>query len=75
MFKTVVLLNIFEEMVIKIQDLLMNSNFKTTVFIKYKIINVFTITVDQFNASFMNKSIHLWRKTLLLPNFWTVVYF
>jgi len=44
------------------------------------IINAFTVSFDQFNASLLNKSIHFFQKTknkktfLLTPNFWTVVY-
>jgi len=33
------------------------------------IINVFTVTFDQFNASLPNKSIYLFRKILLTQNF------
>jgi len=31
--------------------------------------NVFTVTFDQNNASLLNKSIHSFKKILLLPNF------
>ncbi len=34
--------------------------------------NVFTVTFNQFNASLLNKNIHL--KIILLMNFWMVVY-
>ncbi len=47
MLKTIVLLNIFlETMTVSIE-------------IFYNIINVFTVTLDQFNASMLNKSINL----------------
>ena len=59
----------------------MNVKFKRTAFISkiifFNIINVFTVTVDQFNSSFINKSIDLFYffppkikfKLLLTPNF------
>jgi len=39
-----------------------NHLFEIEIF--YKIINVFTVTFDLFNASLMNKSIHFWPKLL-----------
>ncbi len=56
----------------------MNRKFKRTAFIwntNLYIINVFTVTFDQFNASLMNKSINVFKKIkknkkiLLTPNF------
>ncbi len=39
------------------------------------IINVFTDTFDQFNASLLNKSNNFLKKNVLLtPNIWSVVY-
>lgn len=40
----------------------------------FNITNVFTITFDQFNASFLNKSINLFQNILLTVNFWMIVY-
>ncbi len=60
--ETVVLHNISVETVIQLifQDSQMNRKFKRTAFIWNRnlcnIINVFTVTFDQFNASLMNKS-------------------
>ncbi len=39
-----------------------------------KIINVFTVTFDQFNAFLMNKSINKSIWINFTPNFWLVVY-
>ncbi len=36
-------------------------------------VKVFTVMFDEFNASFLNKSIHLFKKTSTDPNFWMVV--
>ncbi len=39
------------------------------------ILDVLTVTFDQFNASLLNKSVNLFfLKVLLPPNFWTVEY-
>jgi len=61
MLKTVVPLNNFLESDFFFQDSLMNRNFKRTAFQKKKIfsniINDFTITFGQFNASLLEKSI------------------
>ncbi len=38
------------------------------------IINVFTVTVDQFNASLIYKSSNFFKKILVTPNFWMVAY-
>ncbi len=38
------------------------------------LVNVFTVTFDQFNKSLHNKSIYSLRKNCLTPNLWTVVY-
>ncbi len=38
-----------------------------------KIINVFTVTFDQFNASLLTKKYYL-IKSILTDPFWTVVY-
>ncbi len=61
--KTVALLNLYVETMIH-------------VYLKYKyfisiIINVFTVTFDQFNVYLLNKSINFFLKN---PNFWMVVY-
>ncbi len=62
MFKTVVLHNIFVETVIYLffQDSQINRKFKRTAFIRNiifcNIINVCTVTFDQFNAYLLNKS-------------------
>ncbi len=66
MLKTVVLLNIFVEIMIHLfQDYLMNGKFKW----KFcNIINVFTVTSDQFNASLVHNSINLFKKIFLTPN-------
>ncbi len=68
MLKTVVLLNIFVEIVIHFifQDSLMNRKFKRTVFFEIEIVcnivNVFTITFNQLNASLLNKSINFFQE-------------
>ncbi len=49
-----------------LKDSLMNIKYKITAFIwNSKIINVFTVTFDQFNASLLNKSIYFFQKTFL----------
>ncbi len=70
MLKIVVLLHILVETVIivlfsgLINELKVQKN---SSYLKYKsnniIINVFTVTFEQFNASLLNKSIHLFKKT------------
>ncbi len=49
----------------------MNKHFKEQHLFKIEIFcnitNVFTATFDQFNASLMNKSIHLFKKSLIDP--------
>ncbi len=63
MLKTVVLLNIFVEIVIHFifQDSQMNRKFKRTALFEIdifcNIINGFIVTFGQFNASLMDKSI------------------
>jgi len=47
----------------------MNRNFKYSIYnIFTNIVNVFTVTFDQFNASLLNKTISF-GKILLTPNF------
>ncbi len=49
-----------------LKDLLMTKKFKRIAFIWHRnllyIINILPVTFDQFNASFMNKSIHFFKK-------------
>ncbi len=78
MLKTDVLLNIFVENVIFfffLLDSLMNGKHKRTTFIWNdifcNIINVFTVTFEQFNASLLNNSINFLfkKKIFLTPTF------
>ncbi len=60
-----------------VQDYLMNRKknhlFEIEVFCKNA--KVVTVTFfNQFNASVLNKSIHLFPKNLLTPNIWMVLY-
>ncbi len=62
-------LNIFVQSIIFLLDSLMNGKFKRTAFISngnLYIINVYTVTFDQFSASLLNRSIHFFKK--LTPN-------
>ncbi len=62
MQKTDVLLNISVETMIHFyQDSLMNRKLKKNIDLKWKCINIFTVTLDQFNASLLNKSINLFK--------------
>ncbi len=80
MLKTVVLTNIFVETVIHFifQDSQMNSSKEQHLFeieISCNIINVLTVSFDQFNVSLMNKSVPFFKKKKWPnPNFWTIVY-
>ncbi len=57
----------------------MNKNILKNVFeveIFCNIVNINTVTFDQFNASLLNKKIYYFSKKILLsPNFWIVVYY
>ncbi len=59
MLKTVMLHDIFVETVMHLifKDTQMNIQFKRSAFIRINIIDVFTVTFHQFNASLINKSI------------------
>ncbi len=59
MLKTVMLHDIFVETVMHFifKDTQMNIQFKRSAFIRINIIDVFTVTFHQFNASLINKSI------------------
>ncbi len=63
MLKTVMLLNVFVEIMSFFinQDALINRKFKQKPFV-HTYVNVFTVTFDQFNLSWLNKSINLYIK-------------
>ncbi len=69
MLKTVVLHNIFVETVMYFifLDSQMNRQHLFEIEIFCNIINVFTVTFDQFNASLMNKSINFFQINLTDP--------
>ncbi len=61
MLKTVVLLHIFMETMIRFifKDSLMNRKFKR---IKKALVRLFTVTIHQFNASWLNKGNHFFHQ-------------
>ncbi len=74
MLKTVVLLHIFRIVCFRILWLTEKSKEKHLFEIEIfcHIINVFTVTLDQFDASLINKCVHFF--FFILINFWILAY-
>ncbi len=76
--KFILIINVENSWVNHFRTFFLNRKFKRTAFLWNRnvciILNVFTGTFDQVNASLLNTNINFFKKVLLTPNSWMVVY-